>query len=155
MTAVSAVSAALPPAPVLAVLNPVMRLLLRTPAGRVAPGLALLEFSGRRTGRRFRVPVGLHEVDGVRYVVTPSPWRANFTAGGSAVLRHRGHARAVTGTLVSDPQAVAGLIRRILADGTPPIRLGLRIEPGHEVVAEDVRALDRQAIRLEDVPPRP
>ena len=140
------VSPALPPARVLAVLNPVMRVLLRTPAGRFVPGLALLEFRGRRTGRWYRVPVGLHEVDGISYVVTPARWRANFVGGEPAELRNRGRVRPVVGTLVRDPDAVAALIRRIIADGTRPAMIGIRMPAGHEVVAEDVAAIDRCAI---------
>ena len=150
MSSGSDVSPALPPAAVLRVLNPMMRLLLRSPAGRAVPGLALLEFRGRRTGHHFRVPVGLHAVDGVAYVLTPSSWRANFSGGGPAVLRHRGRARSVVGTLIPDPETVAVLFRAILAEGTRPGLVGLRMEPSHELVAADVQALDRCAIRFAD-----
>ena len=153
MSSPDGVSAALPPAPVLAVLNPLMRLVLRTPAGRAVPGLALLEFRGRRTGRRYRVPVGLHEVDGVSFVVTPARWRANFAGGAPAELRNRGRATPVVGTLVRDPDAVAALIRRVIADGTDPRLIGLRMAADHVIVADDVAALDRCAIRFADSRP--
>jgi len=155
MSAREGVSAALPPAPVLAVLNPLMRLVLRTPAGRAVPGIALLEFRGRRTGRRYRVPVGLHEVDGTSFVVTPARWRANFAGGEPAELRNRGRASAVVGTLVREPDTVAALIRRVIADGTDPSMIGLRMPADHVISADDVAALDRCAIRFDGAPGRP
>jgi hypothetical protein len=148
---VSGVSAALPPSPVLWFLNPAMRLVLRTPIGRGINAFGLLEFSGRRTGARYRIPVGLHHVDGAAYVVTPSRWRANFSEAATATLWHEGRARTVRGTLVRDPGEVADLVRHILAAGTPPRMIGLRLDGEHRLDADDVRRLDRAAIRLDDV----
>lgn len=45
--------------------NPVVRLLLRSPAHRALSGrLALITVTGRRSGRRFTFPVGYRELDG-------------------------------------------------------------------------------------------
>jgi len=59
-----------PPLAVIRLLNPIMRFVLRTPLGRVVRPFALLEFSGRRSGRRYRVPVGWHEFNGEPVVLT-------------------------------------------------------------------------------------
>ena len=55
----------LPPRTLLRLLNPTLRWALRTPLGRGATGLALLQFTGRRSGRHYRVPVTWRELDGM------------------------------------------------------------------------------------------
>jgi hypothetical protein len=49
-----------PPAMLVRLLNPVARVVLRTPFGRIVKPVALLQFTGRRSGRRYVIPVGLH-----------------------------------------------------------------------------------------------
>jgi hypothetical protein len=129
--------------------NPVLRAVLSSPLRRlVGPSLAVLEFSGRKTGRRYRIPVGLHTVDGSRVVFTPSGWRLNFRGGAPVTITHRGGTVMGTGTLVEDPAVVAAGLQQAL-DGSTPRRLGLRVEKGHEVTREDAVAAGRSMIRLE------
>jgi len=79
-----------PPVPVMRLVSPLMRRLLRSPlASRLPPALTLLEFAGRRSGRRFAVPVGVHEVQDGSVVFTEAGWRRNF-AGGPEVTVRRG-----------------------------------------------------------------
>src|SRR5207244_1878970 len=71
-----------PPAALLRVLNPTVRASLGTPLWRLFPSwMAVLEFSGRRSRRQLRVPVGIHDVHGTPTVFTDRPWRLNFAAG--------------------------------------------------------------------------
>jgi hypothetical protein len=144
----TAVRDARPPTAVLRVLNPVMRTVLRTPLGRLVRPFSLLEFTGRRSGRRYRVPAGWHEVDGIAVVVSPAPWRANFAGGLPVTVRRHGRAHAMTGTLVTDREAVATTLQSLLDSGTAPRELGLQIPKGHEVSADDVVAVDRAVIEL-------
>ena len=140
---------ALPPDTVLRVLNPVMRRVLRTPLGRLAGSFALLDFTGRRSGRSYRVPVGWYEVDGRPFVLTPAPWRVNFAGGAEVVVHHRGRAQRMTGTLDSDADEVARLVRALLASGIRDRMVGMEITDGHEVTADDMRHIDRRVVRLE------
>ncbi len=60
--------------------------------------IMLLEFTGRRSGRRIRVPVALHLTDGVPMAFTHRPWRLNFAGGAPVTITHRGqsgHGRGV------------------------------------------------------------
>ena len=67
-----------PPAAVLRVLNPMVRASLGTPFWRLFPSwMAVLEFSGRRSRRQLRVPVGLHDVHGTPTLFSERPWRLN------------------------------------------------------------------------------
>ena len=54
--------------------NTFMRPLLRSRLGRRIDDLALLSFTGRRSGRLYTVPVGYHELDGHGVVSTGTAW---------------------------------------------------------------------------------
>ncbi len=137
------------PDPVVRLLNPVMRLALRSPLGWGLGALAELEFDGRRSGRRRRIVVGWHEHDGAALVFSPASWRSNFAGGREVTVWHRGRARPWFGTLVADRAAVAALINEVLATGASAGSMGLRIAPGHELGPADVAAVDRAAIRFD------
>jgi hypothetical protein len=144
----TAVRDARPPMAVVRVLNPIMRTVLRTPLGRLVRPFALLQFTGRRSGRRFSVPVGWHDADGGAVVLSPASWRANFAGGAPTTVRRHGRVQQMTGTLVTDPAAVADRIQRLLDGGTAPRAIGLDVPAGHRVTAADVMAVDRAIIEL-------
>jgi hypothetical protein len=146
MTAV--VRDARPPTAMVRVLNPIMRVLLRTPLGRMIGPLALIEFAGRHSGQRYRVPLGWHEADGVAVVFTPAPWRTNFSPGALATVHHRGRAQQMIGTLITDPDEVAHALRSVLTNGTSPHLVGLNIPAGHSVTAADAAAVGRAMIQF-------
>ncbi|HSJ44137.1 MAG TPA: nitroreductase/quinone reductase family protein [Euzebyales bacterium] len=87
------------------VINPVMHRLLRSCAGRLLPGLVLLELTGRRSGRPVRIVAGHVRDDGSEIVVagaadTKRWWRnlidprpVTLWTGG---VRRRGVGRVVT-----------------------------------------------------------
>src|SRR4051812_4068993 len=128
-----------PPEAVLKVFNPVMRTLVSTPVGRVLPiPWVVLEFAGRRTGRRYRIVVGGYDVDGQTVVFTPARWRLNFRGGGPVTIAQRGRRRAARGTLVEDYAEVAATMRQILDAGTKPRDLGLKMPAGHDLTAADL-----------------
>ena len=145
------VTDARPPTALVAVLNPINRFLLRTPVGRAIKPFALLEFDGRRSGRRFRVPVLWHPVDDGGYVFSPATWPPNFADGATARVTHRGRTRPLKGTLERDPARVADALNELLATGTKPSQTGLRLPQGHVVTADDVVGVHRALIRFEPV----
>lgn len=149
MTEVDAVARDVrPPLLLVRLLNPVMRVVLRTPVGRLVRPFALLGFRGRRSGRLLRIPVGWHEIDGIRVVFTPARWRANFRDGIRVTVHFHGRRRELTGTLDDDPDRVAAALQS-LADRRGSLRaVAIDIQPGHRVTAADVRALDRELIRF-------
>lgn len=137
-----------PPLALIRVLNPIMRTLLRTPLGRLVRPFALLEFDGRRSGRRYRVPVGWHAVGGDPVVFSPAPWRANFAGGTDVTVRLHGRRRRLVGTLVDDPGEVAAALDQMIKEGTPAARVGIVVPAGHQLTADDVRVVDRAMIRF-------
>ena len=144
----TAVRDARPPAALIRLLNPILRVLLPSRLGRLVRPFALIEFTGRRSGSRYRVPAGLHRAGGFTVVFTPAAWRANFSGGASATLHHRGRTRQMIGTLITDPAEVADALRSVLAGGTSPRLLGLHIPSEHRVDASDIASVGREMIRF-------
>jgi hypothetical protein len=129
------------------VVNPMMRRVVPTPLGRRVP-VALLRFSGRRSGRRYEVPVGVHDVEGARVVLTPAGWAANFDGGAPAELVEGGRQTAVRGVLVREPAQVGAWLRAALAAAPSPRRVGLSVPEGY-VIGDEEAARLRRAIRLD------
>ena len=77
--------------------NPVMRGLLRSPAGGpMRRQFMVLRFFGRKTGRRYDIPVVAHRLDGELYALTDAAWRTNFRGGAKtagSTQRHPGRPR--------------------------------------------------------------
>lgn len=138
-----------PPLLLVRVMNPIMRVVLRTPLGRLVRPFALLEFHGRRSGRMLRVPVGWHEIDTGHVVFTPAPWRVNFHGGTAVTVHFHGRRLRFVGTLDDDPDTVAAALQS-LADRRGSLRsVGMEIPEEHRVTATDVEAVDRALIRFE------
>ncbi len=140
-----------PPLALVRVMNPTMRVVLRTPLGRLVRPFALLEFTGRRSGRRFSVPVGWHEIDSRHVVVTPAPWRENFRDGLPVTVWVHGQRQDLTGVLDDDPNRVAVALQS-LADRRGSLRsVGVDIPAGHRVSVADVAAVDRAVVRFDRI----
>jgi hypothetical protein len=145
----ASVQDARPPQALVKLLNPVNRIVLRSPLARLVKPFALLEFTGRRTGRRYVIPVGWqHTASGEFVVVSPAAWRANFAGGLDVLVHYRGHTQRMIGTLDADADAVAGVIRDVIAGGKRPRDLGLDIPEGHTFTRDDAIAVDRKVIRF-------
>ena len=119
-----------PPDWLIRLVNPLMRRLVRRGRGRLADRVAVLEFTGRRTGRAYAVPVGYRVVDGRGTVLTSSRWRHNFAGGADVTLARGGRRRRVHAELMDDPAAVAALYDRLIGENgwrKAGRELGLRI----------------------------
>jgi len=127
-------------------MSPILRVALRTPLGRAIRPFALLEFTGRRSLRTYRVPVGWHSIGIGPAVFTPAPWRANFAGGIHVTVHHCGRPRSLRGTLEPDAAHVATAMQS-LVDRRGSLRsIGGTIPTGHRVTETDVRAVDRAVI---------
>ena len=119
--------------------NPLVRRLAATRFGARLP-VAVLKVTGRRTGRRFEVPVGVHDVAGQRLVFTDAPWRVNFCGGAVAELLSAGQLSTVQVHLVEDPAEVGALFRATFAAGITPAQIAMTIPAGHEPSDEELAA---------------
>jgi hypothetical protein len=152
MTAVVAQDAR-PPVAFIRVMNPVMRAILPTRLGRLVRPFALLEFDGRRSGRRFRVPVGWHQTGSGPVVITPAPWRSNFKGGIPVTVHHLGQRHDLIGTLDEEPLHVAAALRCLMDRHGSLGRVGIKVPKGHEITVADVTEVDRALIQLQPSPP--
>jgi hypothetical protein len=134
-----------------ALLNPLVRRVLSSRhLGSHIDRLMLLEFTGRRSGRRIRVPVALHLMDGVPMAFTHRPWRLNFTGGAPVTITHRGQVRQGRGVLLpATPEQVGSALRMALDSGTSPFVLGLKIAPSHEPTTQDLATVGHSLIRFD------
>jgi hypothetical protein len=109
----AAIVPAHPPGPILRVMNPLMRFLLRTPfAGGMRKQFMVLSFKGRKSGREFVLPVSAHHIDGGLYALVGSPWKVNFKGGAAADVLHDGTETAMRGELIEDRALTADLFHR-------------------------------------------
>lgn len=131
-----------PPKIMFLVADPLMRLAVGR-FGAKPPGLALLRFTGRRSGRDVELMAALHDVNGRRAVLTNSAWRWNFEGGRDVEVVVEGTTHHWVGTLETDPEAVAdvylGRIDEIGVDSAPR-RLGVRSTTGVAPTREDMAA---------------
>jgi len=109
----AAIEIAHPPEVLLRVFNPVLRRVLRTPLGGRLTEFMLISFTGRKTGRRFSVPVSAHHLDGDLYVVLEAQWKYNFRDGADAEVDHRGKKATMHGQLITEPPVVVDIAHRL------------------------------------------
>ena len=136
-----------PPKRPFVVINAVMRGLLRSPLHRlVGDRIALLSFTGRKTGTGYRTPVGVHDLDGAIVTLTSSRWRHNFRGGAPVTLRRSGRDLALNATLMDDPDQVAEVYTTLIDQfgwAHAGRRLGIKITvdrpPTHDEIAESAR----------------
>ncbi|MBS4728705.1 hypothetical protein MSM1_10300 [Mycobacterium sp. SM1] len=74
--------------------------------------LMVLTFNGRKTGRRYSIPVSAHRIDSDLYALTDAPWKQNFRDGATAEVLLDGKTTTMRGQLIKDWAAIADLYRR-------------------------------------------
>lgn len=151
-----------PPIPEAAysVINPLTRLMLRSPLHSLVSDLLLsLTFTGAKTGEEYTTPVGYWVRDNRVIVTTQSPWWRNLKGGAPVTLRLRGEQREGIATPHPDPEVVAQYVREFIdRHGTDAARrLALRIDgdrtPTLDELEDGVTGLDVVEIQLEDGEP--
>ena len=86
-----------------------MRVLLRSPAGGLMRGqFMVLRFYGRKSGRRYDVPVVAHRQGEQLYALTDARWRHNFRGGADVEVTLDGRVRRMRGQLIDDPRPGVG-----------------------------------------------
>jgi hypothetical protein len=94
--------------------NVFMRPLLRSRVGRRIDDLALLTFTGRKSGREYTIPIAYHVLDGSGVVLTSHAWKANLRDGADVEVVHRGARIPMRAELVEDPHEVAQIYGTLL-----------------------------------------
>jgi hypothetical protein len=152
----NAITVSHPPAAVLRVVNPILRLLLRTPfAGAARNQLMVVDFSGRKSGRHYSIPLSAHLIDGVLYAMTGATWKNNFRDGAAAQVLHDGKRTTMRGELITDKPLIADLYARCaesygVKQAERVMGIGFRDHqmPTRDQFAEAVDELHLNAIRF-------
>jgi hypothetical protein len=149
-----------PPSAVLRVVNPIVKLLLRTPfAGAARNQLMVVDFTGRKSGRPYSLVLSAHLIDGILYAMSGATWKANFRGGAPAQVRHGGKTTAMRGELITDTAHVADLYARCAESygvkrAERVMGIGFRDHqmPTREQFVEAVEQLGLRAIRFTPAP---
>jgi hypothetical protein len=111
----TAISRSIPPQRLINMMNPLVRALLRSPLHvAVDNALLILHITGRRTGRRYDIPVGYVELDGRLIVTTQHTWRSNLRGGADVAVTHAGRRRPMHADLDEQPASVAATLRAVI-----------------------------------------
>lgn len=150
-TTTTRVRLAPPPPALMRMINPLVRRVLTNPRlGRRLTAQALLEFTGRRSGKTIRVPVCAHLIDGAPAVFTARPWRLNFTDPARITVTQQGRVRRGHAVLLpATPRQVAAALRTALDNGATPFQLGLKVSGSYEPTIADLAAVAPSLIRID------
>jgi hypothetical protein len=119
--------------------NTFMRPLLRSRFGRRMHDLALLSFTGRKSGRRYTVPVAYHELGGHGVILTARTWRVNLRGGAEVEVVHDGVSAPMRAELIEDPHEVALVYEALLREidlSKAKLSIGLEVI-GDEIPTEE------------------
>ena len=92
----SIVKRSVPPPALVKMGNPLVRLLL-------GDSFLVLHLTGRKTGRRYDIPVGYVDMGGKLTVVTIARWRVNLRGGADVEVTLHGRLRPMHALLEEDP----------------------------------------------------
>ena len=104
----STVKRSVPPPALVKMGNPLVRMVLDSPLhGMLDHSFLVLHLTGRKTGRRYDIPVGYVDMEGKLIVVTAARWRVNLRGGADVEVTLRGCLRPMHALLEQDPASVA------------------------------------------------
>jgi hypothetical protein len=136
-----AVELSKPPLMLMRMANPVVSALLRSGRTKLGNALLLVSFVGRKTGRRYSVPVGYRHLNGKPTFFTDSRWGRNLLGGADITVVLGGRERAARAQPIADPDQVAELtltlLREVGRDNAN--RLGLKVNVDREPTLEEIK----------------
>jgi hypothetical protein len=104
----STVKRSVPPPALVKTGNPLVRMLLGSPLhGMLDDSVLVLHLIGRKTGRRYDIPVGYVDMEGKLAVVTVARWRVNLRGGADVAVTLHGRRRPMRALLDEEPASVA------------------------------------------------
>jgi hypothetical protein len=137
-----------PPKAVLTVVNPAVKVMSKTPLGRILGSVGVLRYTGRRSGRTLEVATGIHAIGNGEYgVFSSSPWRHNFHGGVPVEVRISGKHRHGRAELIEDPAEI-GRAFQIAMEHASLRTLGLVVEKGYRPTAADLGTTGRELIKI-------
>jgi len=136
-----------PPARLMRTLNPLMKVLIRSRLGRRMRPLAVVRFTGRRSGKTRALPLGVHDVGDFLAVFTSSSWRHNFQEPTHVAVSWGGHTSEGTAQLVEDQSRVAPALA-VAFNQVGARKLGLAVDDGRQPTIAELAAVGRSMIEI-------
>ncbi|WP_143591525.1 nitroreductase family deazaflavin-dependent oxidoreductase [Thermoactinospora rubra] len=146
-----------PPKLAMALVNPIMRALLRRGKGGPSEHLMILHFAGRQSGKQYDVPVAQQRLDGRLCAFTNSGWRVNLRGGADVEVTLRGRRVPMRAELEEDPRTVAAAYDRMIrAVGVENARrLGISVNVDRAPTLEELaEAVEREGLSIVHLTPR-
>jgi deazaflavin-dependent oxidoreductase (nitroreductase family) len=143
--------------PLQGVVNQVVRGLLRAPflSRLVGKRLVTLYIVGRKSGRRYAVPVAYMEDNGDLLVATQFPWVRNLRTGEGVEIRLRGKRRPALVRIVKDQTGVVERLEMMASENHQFARFNkIRIKQDGDPVPEDLELAWSAGARVAVLTPR-
>lgn len=145
------------PEPLFLIINPMMRMLLRSPLHFVqSKSLMLITFKGRKSGRLFTTPVRYVRIgDKVRcFTSAENLWWRNLRGGAAVSLRIEGkEAPYWASSIESNPAATRDALTHYLTVFPQDAAYhGIRLNPDKSLVSEDLERAVQRAVVVEAQP---
>ena len=137
--------------------NRVVQVMLRTPLLRRAVGrrLITIEVVGRKSGRRFEVPVAYTRVGEVLLVGTPFAWGRNLRTGEPVTILLAGRRRTADVEVLTDEAAVTAAYAEMARDNHNFAQFNqIGLDEHGEPVPEDLRLAWEAGARAMRLTPR-
>ena len=132
-----------PPRWLLKLVNPLMVWRLRRPIrGESRRRLMVLHVTGRKTGRRYAVPVERHTLDGRLCTFTDGSWRHNLRGGAAIEVTIEGETKPARADLEEDPVRIARIFLDLIEDrgvAEGARTLGLRVNVARNPTLHELR----------------
>ena len=140
-----------------AIINPTMRVLLRSPVhGLLSRSLMLISFTGRKSGRRYTTPVRYIRIGTtVRCFTSPeNQWWRNLRGGADVTLRIEGVDMAYRAVaIVDDPVIIKAALRDYLELFPQDAAYhDIRLRKDKSLVAKDLERASHEAVVVEATP---
>lgn len=145
------------PEPLFAIINPVMRFLLRSPAhGFLSESLMLITFTGRKSGKHFTTPVRYIQTgDTVRcFTAAENQWWRNLRSGARVSLLIKGQSGEYQAQAIFDNPAVIKeqLVSYLKLFPQDAAYHDIRLNKDKSLNQQDLEQAARKAIVVEAIP---
>jgi hypothetical protein len=100
---------------VLRFINPFVSMILRSPLHRVLSNRVLLTFTGRKTGKRFTIPVGYTREGDTLTLFSSKSWCKNLRSGGCVAMHLQGRGRTGRAEVIEAREAVLEAAEHLVA----------------------------------------
>jgi hypothetical protein len=132
------------------VINPIMRLFLNRGLG--SKTLMMLEFTGRRTGKKYNFPVGYMQVGQTIFCYSPFSWWRNLQGGAPVKVVVKGRALTGVADVRTDTDEIAAGMEIYLRHNPGDARFyRVKLDKNRHPIPEDIAkaARDNVEIRIE------